>query len=424
MRGWCLVVSKRTGVVIAGGLAVVVVAVALSGGSSSKKATATTPAPTSASSAPPDWSHLVARVSCTAEGRITVSGYDPGTWALVTTASFPSPLGVAMRLDDGTSLDVAGGIDKSLCVSDSAGKPEATVTTIAGELFNPDFTRMAVSIFKQGKYNHAGYITRAGDLVDVTAKDPNLDAAAAGEGDPVFSPDGKALVFAGYAANGIRPLGARNVDTGARTMLGSLVGDTGVPLLLPGGRAVEFSHEENVAVSPAGTAVAIGAAVGDTSLSIWHLPASGQADGHGRVGVLHAVSGGGTAEPWQLAACVPQAWVDDSTVLCEASGAAQDLGAPSAAVYTVKVDAAAAAADAPRAEESALSVGTPLIPPAANRFFGEELVIGTSLWCWEVDGTAAHVQTVPVAGGTPHTVPAADPAFSAPGFFLMRGAAR
>lgn len=421
-------VSKRAAAVAAGGAAVVIVAVALSGGSSKKSPSTAASPPSTAPTAAPDWSRLVAKISCEDSGRIAVSGYDPGSWALVATAAFPSPVGVATRIGGGIALDVAGGIAK-LCPAADAAQPGATDVAVAGELFDPQFQRMSVQIFKAGSYTHVGYVTRAGELVDVTALDQHPGPSASTEGGPVFSVDGKTLVFTGTASNGARPLAARDVTTGARTELGTLSGDVGAPVLLAGSgvRAVAFGHGEEAVPSPAGTAIAMAGAVGDTSLNVWHLPTSGPADGHGRVGVLHQVAGSG-AEPWQLAACTPLGWADPSTVLCEAAGAAQDLGAPKAAVYTVKVDGSAASGDGPRAEESAAAVGAPLIPPAPNRFVGEELLIGGDLWCVQVDGGTAqpqtHAQTVPLVGGTPHPVPAADPAFAARGYFLNRGAAR
>jgi len=417
------VVSARTAVIAAGGIAAVIaVSVALSGGS--KGSPKPPPAPTgSAAAAAPDWSHLVAKVSCDTSGRITVDGYDPASWTHVAQSAFPSPVGVATRLGGGIALDVAGGVGTTLCPSLN-GTPETTTIIEAGSLFSPDFSRLSVQIFKQGAWTHVGYITSAGELVDVTAEDKATDAAAAYESGPVFTPDGKTLVYTGATANGSRTLYSRDIASGARATLGTLSGDTGVPLLVGSNRAVTFTHGETAVVAPGGSAVAIGGAVGDSTLSVWHLTASGSADGHGRVDVMRKVAGGPAAEPWQLAACDPVGWVDGSTLLCQSVGAAQDLGAPASSLYTVRLDTAAAAGDAGRQDGQALAVGSPLLPPAANRYFGEPLLIGANLWCVELDSGTSHAESVPVAGGTPTPTPAADPAFSAPGFFLLRGAVR
>lgn len=416
-------VSRRTAAVIAGGLAVVVTAVVLSGGSSKKTPRQTAP-PASSPGTAPDWSHLVAKISCDSSGRITINGYDPSTWVPVAQANFPAPIGVATRLGGGIALDVAGGVGTTLCPTTN-GTPDTTTVVEAGSLFSPDFSKLAVQIFRQGSWTHVGYITSDGALVDVTAEDKTPPDAETGfENGPVFSADGKALVYTGATANGARPLFSRDVATGARAALGTLTGDTGVPLLVGPGRAVTFSHGETAVVSPGGSAVAIGGTVGDSTLSMWHLTGSGSADGHGRVAVLRTVAGGPAAEPWQLAACDPQGWIDASTVLCLSTGDAQDLGAPVSALYTVKVDATAATGDGARGEEQALAVGPPLLPPAANRFYGAPLVIGGTLWCVELDSGVAHAESVPVAGGTPQAVPAGDAAFSAGGFFLLRGAVR
>src|SRR2546423_13667870 len=164
MRGWCLVVSKGAAAGAAGGAAVVIVAVALSGGSSKKSPSTAASPPSTAPTAAPDWSRLVAKISCEDSGRIAVSGYDPGSWALVATAAFPSPVGVATRIGGGIALDVAGGIAK-LCPAADAAQPGATDVAVAGELFDPQFQRMSVQIFKGGSYTQLGYGTPGGGVV-------------------------------------------------------------------------------------------------------------------------------------------------------------------------------------------------------------------------------------------------------------------
>lgn len=387
------------------------------------------PAPTGHAAAPsqvpvsPGWAGLVARVACDTSGRITVDGFDPNTWALAAQADFPSPLGVAARLNDGAVIDVAGGIATALCPPAGAPSPETTEQIEAGEMFDPEFNRLAVSITRPGRYSHVGYIDRAGQLTDVTASDGR--GATSSEYNPVFTRDGRGLLYAGPVANGARPLYVRDVTNGARSNAGTLTGDTGVPLeTAPAGAAVSFSGGEIAAPAPTGTAVAIGGPTtgGDSSLSIWHLPTAGPADGHGYVGVLHTSVGAPPGEPWQLAACSPQGWADASTVLCMAEGSGLDLGAPQSAVYTVRVNAGPGA-DGGRIEEAARAVGAPLFPTAGGTLYGEATMIGGDVWCWAVQGGTGHAQVAPLAGGPPHAVPAADGAFGAPGFFLLRGAA-
>jgi hypothetical protein len=159
-------------------------------------------------------------------------------------------------------------------------------------------------------------------------------------------------------------------------------------------------------------------------LNLWHLPNSGSVDGHGRVGILRQLAGKTAAEPWQLAACAPQGWIDGSTLLCMAEGSGRDLGAPMSALYTVRLDASAASADAGKGPEQALAASGPLLPVADGRYYGEPLIVGNDLWCVVFENGANHAETISLSGGTGRLVPAADSTFAAPGFFLHRGAVR
>jgi hypothetical protein len=112
--------------------------------------------------------------------------------------------------------------------------------------------------------------------------------------------------------------------------------------------------------------------------------------------------------------------VNAATLLCTGLGAGLDLGAPpSGDFWTVQLGSTTAATtDAGPGEEAAAAVGQPLLPSPSGAFYGAGVVVGSTLYAPQIIGGAAHVLSVPVGGGAATAVPAADSAFSAPGFFL------
>lgn len=353
-----------------------------------------------------DWPHLVARVSCDASGRITVAGYVPSTWQVAKTAAFPSPAAVGARMGDGTSVDVTGTIAGTLCPS-TGGPPAGGGARIAAELFNPDFTLLAVQLITPGGGHHVGVLDRSGAVTDLTA----AAGATSSESDPLFTPDGKALVFSTGSGRS-----AQAATVGERAVPGGAMVST-----VPAGTQVLLSTlaaNEVVVPDPSAPAVAVLDQSGAATLSIWHLPASGPVDGHGQVGLLHHV-GGASAEPWQLAACTPVAWVTDTTLLCMGVGAGRDLGAPASGdFWTVRLASTGAAADGPRAEETAAAVSPALLPDIAGTFYAAPVLVGSTLYYAQLGAGSAHAWSVPVTGGQAVPVPAADAAFTGPGFFL------
>lgn len=375
----------------------------------SKPPAATLPAshPSSTQSSPADsWAGLVPRVSCDDAGRITVTGYNPGTWAPVASAAFPSPGAVGARMGDGTSIDVAGTIAGTLCPA-SGGPPPINMLHVAAQLFSPDFSLIAVQILVPGGGHHVGVMDRSGAVTDLTAVG---GPAGASESEPLFSSDGKSVVFAlDNAPAGSPSVFARAVPGGARSDA-SVAGQV---------ELAELAASKVLVPNPHAPVAALLDQSGAGTLQVWHLPASGSVAGHGRVGSLHHVAGQ-TAEPWQLAACAPVAWVDVTTLLCTGIGSGLDLGAPSSGdFWTVRVDASGALSDGPAGEESAAAVSAALLPPGdASTFYGAGVLVGSTLYAPQIVGGVSHVLSVPVAGGAAASVPAADAVFAAPGYFL------
>ncbi len=309
-------------------------------------------------------------------------------------------------MGDGTSIDVAGTIAGTLCPA-SGGPPPVNALHVAAQLFSPDFSLMAVQILVPGGGHHVGVMDRSGAVTDLTAVG---GPAGASESEPLFSSDGKSIAFAlGNAPAGSSTVFARAVPGGARSDA-SVAGQV---------QLAELAADKVLVPNPHTPVAALLDQSGAGTLQVWHLPASGAVAGHGRLGLLHHVAGQ-AAEPWQLAACAPLAWVDATTLLCTGIGSGLDLGAPSSGdFWTVRVDASGASSDGPAGEEPAAAVSAALLPPGdQTTFYGAGVLVGSTLYAPQIVGGVAHVLSVPVAGGAAAPVPAADAAFSAPGFFL------
>jgi hypothetical protein len=350
----------------------------------------------------------VARVACDTTGRITITGYDPSTWRAAATATFPSPAAVGARLGDGTSVDVTGTIAGALCPT-TGGPPSTIGLRTAAQLFNPDFSLLAVQIYTSGGGHHVGVMDRSGALTDLTAAG---GPAGAAEYAPLFSLDGKSVLLttdASVATSAAPAVFARAVPGGARTSTVPVSGQVQLATL---------AANRLVMPNPLAPAVAVLDQTGAGTLQVWHLPASGAINGHGQVGLIHHVAGA-AAEPWQIAACTPVAWVDATTLLCMGLGAAADLGAPAAGdFWTIRVASTSPVADGAPAEESAVAVSEALLPSPAGTFYASPVLVGRTLFYAQLVSGTAHAGSVPVAGGTATLVPAADAAFGAPGFFL------
>jgi len=352
------------------------------------------------------WAGLVPRASCDDTGRITVTGYDPSTWKVAASAVFPSPGAVGARMGDGTSIDVAGTLAGTLCPA-SAGPPSVGSLYVAAQLFSPDFSQMAVQIIVPGGGHHVGVMNRSGAVTDLTTLGGQIGA---NESEPLFSADGKSIVFAlDNAPAGSPTVFERAVPGGARSNV-AVAGQV---------QLAELAADKVLVPNPYAPVAALLDQTGAGTLQVWHLPTTGAVAGHGRLGLLHHVAGQ-AAEPWQLAACAPLAWVNATTLLCMGIGSGLDLGAPSSGdFWTVRVDASGASSDAPAGEELAPAVSAALLPAGdKTTFYGAGVLVGSTLYAPQIVGGVSHVLSAPVAGGTAVPVPAADAAFASPGYFL------
>lgn len=334
-----------------------------------------------------------------------MTGYNPTTWQAAATAAFPSPAAVGARKGDGTSIDVTGTVANSLCPT--GGPPPIGSLHVAAALFNQDFTLLAVQITDPGGGHHVGVMDRSGTITDLTAVG---GPGGADETNALFSADGKSIVFtANHVPAGAPTAYVRAVPGGARSEA-SAAGQLELSML---------AANAVVVPNPAGGVAAMLDQTGAGTLQVWHLPTSGQIAGHGRLGLLHHVAGS-SAEPWQLAACAPLAWENATTLVCTGLGAGLDLGAPASGdFWTIQIASdSAATADAAPGEETAAAVGQALLPSPSGTYYGAGVVVGSTLYAPQIVGGAAHVLAVPIGGGAATAVPAADPAFASPGFFL------
>ncbi|MZF87309.1 hypothetical protein [Streptomyces sp. SID5643] len=240
---------------------------------------------------------------------VTVTGWDPTTWKRTVSRTFTVPAeAVVAEADDVASPLVELCADNFPGVGTSEEGPRAVAATRLRQLFDKDFSRMAVVLIdRETEATGVGYVDTSGKLTRLSGDQGEGFGDTPKEENAVFAQDGRAVWFTEKDSSDRVRIASRSVSGDhAATEQGSGDGRymDGAGLALVGD-PVRGLFGEEVRISPDGRKAT--AFITWKGYSVADVP-QGSA-------LLKAEGVKAARTPFD-ADCHPYGWVDDRTVLC------------------------------------------------------------------------------------------------------------
>ncbi|AMW11486.1 hypothetical protein A4E84_19485 [Streptomyces qaidamensis] len=282
--------------------------------------------------------------------RVTVTGWDPTTWERTVSRTFTVPAeAVVAEADDVASPLVELCADNFPVAGASEDGPRAVAATRLRQLFDKDFSRMAVVLIdRETEATGVGYVDTSGKLTKLSGGQTEDFGDAPGEENAVFAQDGSAVWFTETDSSDHVRIASRSV-AGDHEVTEQAGGDgsymDGAALALAGdpvrglfGKEVRVSHDGRKA-----TTFITGQ--GFTVADVPQRSALFKTDGVKTTGIPYEGD------------CYPYGWVDDETVLCGPRlGEAKDPERKNS-FWTLDTSRLDGTADLPKA-----ALGDPIIP--------------------------------------------------------------
>ena len=240
---------------------------------------------------------------------VTVTGWDPATWERTVSRTFTVPAeAVVAEADDVASPLVELCADNFPGVSTSEDGPRAVAATRLRQLFDKDFSRMAVVLIdRETEATGVGYVDSSGKLTRLSGEQSEDFGDTPEEENAVFAQDGSAVWFTETDSSDDVRIASRSV-AGDHAVTEQAGGDggymDGANLALAGDPMRGFFGKE-VRISPGGRKA--------TAFITWR--GYSVVDAPQRSALFKADGVKSTGIPLD-ADCYPYGWVDDVTVLC------------------------------------------------------------------------------------------------------------
>ncbi|MEU9229130.1 hypothetical protein AB0D40_32815 [Streptomyces massasporeus] len=281
---------------------------------------------------------------------VTVTGWDPTTWERTVSRTFTVPAeAVVAEADDVASPLVELCADNFPGVGTSEDGPRAVAATRLRQLFDKDFSRMAVVLIdRETEAKGVGYVDTNGKLTKLSGEQDEDFGDTPKEENAVFAQDGSALWFTETDSSDHVRIASRSV-AGDHAVTEQAAGDgdymDGADLALAGD-PVRGLFGKEVRVSPDGRKA--------TAFITWQ--GYNVADVPRRSALLKADGVKAARIPFD-ADCLPHGWVDDRTVLCGPRlGEAKDPKRKNS-FWTLDTSRLDGTADTPKG-----ALGDPIIP--------------------------------------------------------------
>ncbi len=281
---------------------------------------------------------------------VTVTGWDPTTWKRTVSRTFTVPAeAVVAEADDVGSPLVELCADNFPGVSASEDGPRAVAATQLRQLFDKDFSRMAVVLIdRETEATGVGYVDTSGKLTKLSGEQSDDFGDTPKEENAVFAQNGSAVWFTETDSSDHVRIASRSV-AGDHAVTERVGGDgdymDGANLALAGDPARGLFGKE-VRISPDGRKA--------TAFITWR--GFNVADVPQRGALLKVGGVKATSMPYE-ADCYPYGWVDDRTVLCgPRSGEAEDPKRKNS-FWTLDTSRLDGTADLPKG-----ALGDPIIP--------------------------------------------------------------
>ncbi|MFJ5729281.1 hypothetical protein [Streptomyces paradoxus] len=240
---------------------------------------------------------------------VTVTGWDPATWERTVSRTFTVPAeAVVAGADDVASPLVDLCADNFPAAGTSEDGPRAVAATRLRQLFDKDFSRMAVVLIdRETEATGVGYVDTSGKLTELSGEQGEDFGDTPKEENAVFAQDGSAVWFTETDSSDRVRIASRSV-AGDHAVTEQAGGDgnymDGAGLALAGD-PVRGLFGKEVRISPDGRKA--------TAFITWQ--GYNVADVPQRSALLKAEGVKATGIPFD-ADCYPYGWVDDRTVLC------------------------------------------------------------------------------------------------------------
>jgi hypothetical protein len=284
---------------------------------------------------------------------VTVTGWDPTTWKRTVSRTFTVPAeAVVAEADDVASPLVELCADNFPGVGASEEGPRAVAATRLRQLFDEDFSRMAVVLIdRETEATGVGFVDTSGKLTKLSGEQSADFGDTPREENAVFAQDGSAVWFTETDSSDRVRIASRSVSGDhAATEQGSGDGRymDGAGLALAGD-PVRGLFGKEVRISPDGRKA--------TAFITWK--GYSVADVPQRSALLKAEGVKAARTPFD-ADCHPYGWVDDRTVLCGPRLGDTEDPERRNSFWTLDTSRLDGTADLPKGAKGAL--GDPIIP--------------------------------------------------------------
>ncbi|MFF7894889.1 hypothetical protein ACFZDI_23920 [Streptomyces sp. NPDC007907] len=282
---------------------------------------------------------------------VTVTGWDPITWKQTVSRTFTVPAeAVVAEADDVASPLVELCADNFPGAGTSEDGPRAVAATRLRQLFDKDFSRMAVVLIdRETEATGVGYVDTSGKLTKLSGEQGEDFGDTPKEENAVFAQDGSAVWFTETDSSDRVRIASRSV-AGDHAVTEQAGGDgeymDGAGLALAGD-PVRGLFGKEVRISPDGRKAT--AFITWQGYNVVDVPQRGAA-------LLKAKRVKATAIPFD-ADCYPYGWVDDRTVLCGPRLGKADDPKRNNSFWTLDASRLDGTADAPKG-----ALGGPIIP--------------------------------------------------------------
>ncbi len=281
---------------------------------------------------------------------VTVTGWDPTTWKRTVSRTFTVPAEAVVAEADGVASPLV-----ELCADNFPGVgtseegPRAVAVTRLRQLFDKDFSRMAVVLIdRETEATGVGYVDASGKLTKLSGEQGEDFGDTPKEENAVFAQDGSAVWFTETDSSDHVRMASRSV-TGDHAVTEQAGGDGGYmdgAGLALAGDPVRGVFGKEVRISPDGRRA--------TAFITWQ--GYNVVDVPQRGALLKAGDVKADRMPFD-ADCHPNGWVDDKTVLCAPRlGKAKDPKRKNS-FWTLDASRLDGTADLPKG-----ALGDPIIP--------------------------------------------------------------
>ncbi|MEU1849209.1 hypothetical protein ABZ499_07955 [Streptomyces sp. NPDC019990] len=289
-------------------------------------------------------------VPASSPASVTVTGWDPTTWERTVSRTFTVPAEAAVAEADGVGSPLV-----ELCadnfpgVSTSEDGPRAVAATRLRQLFDKDFSRMAVVLIdRETEATGVGYVDTSGKLTKLSGEQSEDFGDVPKEENAVFAQNGSAVWFTETDSSdrvriASRSLAGDHAVTEQAGGDGSYLDEAALALA---GDPVRGLFGKEVRISPDGRKA--------TAFITWK--GYNVADVPQRSALLKVGGVKATRLPYD-ADCYPYGWVDGRTVLCGPRLAKAEDSKRKNSFWTLDTSRLDGTADSPKA-----AVGDPIIP--------------------------------------------------------------